>query len=130
MFTHLVFGLCAFVIETPPDRVSFRFTAVDYPAVGIGIVDRGVWSACLRSWQVESTAMTRRELTVTLLAAVIGAAALSVAFAMVRQSCWPDLNWRRRHDNRAIVAPDRLPSRNVILVKKFLIHLSAVENSM
>jgi hypothetical protein len=41
MFTVLAFGLCAFVIETPPDHTSFKFSAVEYPAIGIGIVGRG-----------------------------------------------------------------------------------------
>jgi hypothetical protein len=40
MFTFLAFGLCALVIETPEDRVGARFAVDDYPAVGIGIVDR------------------------------------------------------------------------------------------
>jgi hypothetical protein len=42
MFTFLAFGLCAFVIETPEDRVGARFVADEYPAVGIGIVERGL----------------------------------------------------------------------------------------
>jgi hypothetical protein len=36
---------------------------------------------------------------------------------------WPHLNWGYRHDDRVVVAPDRLPSRDVALVKKFLIHV-------
>jgi hypothetical protein len=40
MFTFLAFGLCALVIETPEDRVGARLVADEYPAVGIGIVDR------------------------------------------------------------------------------------------
>jgi hypothetical protein len=40
MFTILGFGLCAFVIETPQDRVGNRFLMDEYPAVGIGIVYR------------------------------------------------------------------------------------------
>jgi hypothetical protein len=41
MFTILAFGLCALVIETPEDRVGARFLVDEYPAVAIGIVDRG-----------------------------------------------------------------------------------------
>ena len=40
MFTILAFGLCAFVIETPQDRVDARFIADEYPTVGIGIIYR------------------------------------------------------------------------------------------
>jgi hypothetical protein len=40
MFTILAFGLCAFVIETPQDRVGARLVAEEYPVVGIGIVYR------------------------------------------------------------------------------------------
>src|SRR5262249_15863973 len=40
MFTILTFGLCALVIETPQDRAGARLLSEEYPAVGIGIVDR------------------------------------------------------------------------------------------
>jgi hypothetical protein len=36
----LAFGLCALVIETPQDRASSGFLSEEYPAVGIGIVNR------------------------------------------------------------------------------------------
>jgi hypothetical protein len=40
MFTTLIGGLCAFVLETSNDAREVRGPDVDYPAVAIGIVVR------------------------------------------------------------------------------------------
>jgi hypothetical protein len=40
MFTTLIGGLCAFVVETGNDTKELRTPNIDYPAVAIGIVVR------------------------------------------------------------------------------------------
>jgi hypothetical protein len=40
MFTTLIGGLCAFVLETSNDTKEVRGPDIDYPAVAIGIVVR------------------------------------------------------------------------------------------
>ena len=40
MFTMLIGGLCAFVLENPNDPIEVRVPATRYPAVAIGFVGR------------------------------------------------------------------------------------------